>query len=183
MLLGGSVVGRVLMPIYRDHPPAADPANFARLRKLRVAMTGGMLALLAVMGGLGHPLVGLLYDPRYAHAGAIVVAIACVQIPVVLGMTYDQSALAAGDSRNFFVVMALRAGALSGAFWAGAALAGLRGALIGQFLAATAMHLPIVWLARRHGAWDARHDLAFGLLGAGLIAGILWWNMAILGQI
>lgn len=183
VLLGGSVVGRVLMPIYRDHPPAADPANFARLRKLRVAMTGGMLAMLAVMGGMGHPLVGLLYDPRYAHAGAIVVAIACVQIPVVLGMTYDQSALAAGDSRNFFVVMALRAGGLSGAFWAGAALDGLRGALIGQFIAATVMHLPIIWLARRHGAWDPRHDLAFGALGAMLIAGILWWNAAILGQI
>lgn len=183
VLLGGAVTGRILIPIYRDHPPAASPENAARLRRLRVVLTGGMLALLGVMGFAGGPLVHLLYDARYAQAGAIVVAIACVQMPLVIGMTYDQSALAAGDSRNYFWVMAVRAGLQSLCFWLGAAQFGLKGALIGQFIAIAAVHPLIVWLARRHRAWDAQHDLMFGTLAAALVLAILHWNGAILAEL
>ncbi len=183
VLLGGAVTGRILIPIYRDHPPAENAANAARLRRLRVVLTGGMLALLGLMGFVGAPLVDLLYDARYAQAGAIVVAIACVQMPLVIGMTYDQSALAAGDSRNYFWVMAARAGLQSLCFWLGAAQFGLKGALVGQFLAIAAVHPLIVWLARRHRAWDAAHDLLFGALAAALIAAVLHWNGAILMQL
>lgn len=183
VLLGGAVTGRVLIPIYRDHPPAASAGNAARLRRLRIVLTGGMLALLGLMGFVGGPLVDLLYDARYAQAGAIVVAIACVQMPLVIGMTYDQSALAAGDSRNYFWVMAVRAGLQSLCFWLGAAQFGLKGALFGQFLAIAAVHPLIVWLARRHRAWDAGHDLLFGALAAALIAAVLHWNGAILAQL
>lgn len=183
VLLGGAVTGRILIPIYRDHPPAASAQNAARLRRLRVVLTGGMLALLGVMGFAGGPLVHLLYDARYAQAGAIVVAIACVQMPLVIGMTYDQSALAAGDSRNYFWVMAVRAGLQSLCFWLGAAQFGLKGALIGQFIAIAAVHPLIVWLARRHRAWDAQHDLMFGTLAAALVLAILHWNGAILAEL
>lgn len=183
VLLGGAVTGRVLIPIYRDHPPAASAGNAARLQRLRIVLTGGMLALLGLMGFVGEPLVDLLYDARYAQAGAIVVAIACVQMPLVIGMTYDQSALAAGDSRNYFWVMAVRAGLQSLCFWLGAAQFGLKGALFGQFLAIAAVHPLIIWLARRHRAWDAGHDLLFGALAAALIAAVLHWNGAILAQL
>lgn len=183
VLLGGAVTGRVLIPIYRDHPPAASAGNATRLRRLRLVLTGGMLALLGLMGFVGGPLVDLLYDARYAQAGAIVVAIACVQMPLVIGMTYDQSALAAGDSRNYFWVMAVRAGLQSLCFWLGAAQFGLKGALLGQFLAIAAVHPLIIWLARRHRAWDAGHDLLFGALAAALIAAVLHWNGAILAQL
>lgn len=178
VLLGGAVTGRILIPIYRDHPPAASVANAAKLRRLRFGVTGTMLLLLGLMGLIGVPLVGVMYDARYLHAGVIVVAIACVQLPQVIGMTYDQSALAAGDSRNYFMVMALRAALQSLAFWLGAATHGLTGALIGQFCALVLAHGPIVWLARRHRAWDARHDLGFGLLAAAILALTLWWNWA-----
>ncbi|WP_151718853.1 oligosaccharide flippase family protein [Gemmobacter serpentinus] len=183
VLLGGAVTGRILIPIYRDHPPAANAENAMRLRRLRYTMTGGMLALLGLMGFVGQPLVGLLYDDRYLHAGIILVAIACVQLPQVIGMTYDQSALAAGDSRTYFIVMALRAGLQSLCFWIGASSHGLEGALIGQFLAILAAHPIIIWLARRHNAWDPRHDLLFGSLATLLLLAILWWNWAGFAQL
>jgi len=183
VLLGGAVTGRILIPIYRDHPPATSAENFRRMRRLRFALSGGMLAMLGVMGLIGQPLVGLMYDARYVHAGIIVVAIAAVQLPQVIGMTYDQSALAAGDSRNYFLVMALRAALQTGCFWLGAATHGLLGALAGQFLSNLLAHAPIVWLARRHSAWDARHDLLFGLLALVLLALILWWNAAGFGRL
>ena len=35
-------------------------------------------------------------------------------------------------------------------------------------------HLVLIWLARAHGVWDARHDLIFALLGIVLGALALW---------
>ncbi|EEW26708.1 oligosaccharide flippase family protein [Rhodobacter ferrooxidans] len=180
VLLGGAVTSRVLIPLYRDHPPGASPENFARLRRLRFGLTGGLLALLAVMAFAGVPLVGVLYDDRYARAGAIVVAIACVQMPAVIGMSYDQSALAAGDSRNYFLLIAAKATVQTLAFLAGAQAGGLAGALAAQGLALAAVHPGIIWLARRHGAWDGLHDALFGALAAALIGLALWVNWAVL---
>lgn len=178
MLLGSAVMMRLMIPLYRERPPAAERANFLKLRRARLAMTGALLGLLAALAVAGVPLVGLLYDPRYAAAGAMVVLIACVQIPHVVGMTYDQAALAAGDSRNFFFVLAGRAALQIGLFLLGAEMHGLLGALAGQFAALLLGHGLIVWLARRHGAWDRLHDLTMLPLGLGLGALALWWNRA-----
>lgn len=164
VLLGGAVTGRILIPLYRDHPPAASVQNFRRLRRLRVGLTAGLLLLLTLLALFGGALVHLLYDARYAQAGAIVMAIALVQMPLVIGMTYDQAALAAGDSRRYFLVMALRAALQTCAFLIGAALDGVQGALIGQFCALVMAHPLIVWLARRYRVWDAAHDLGFAML-------------------
>ena len=139
------------------------------------------LALLAVLGVIGMPLVDLLYDTRYQSAGLVVVLMAMVQMPAAIGMTYDQSALAAGDSRNYFLLMAIRAGVQTAAFLIGMEMAGLWGALIAQGLALTLLHPGIAWLAHKHRAWDARHDLTFFVAAAVLVAGILWVNRGSLG--
>lgn len=175
-LLGGAVVMRVMIPLYRDDPPGAKAANLPRVRRLRGGMTAGLLALLAVMALAGPWLVALLYDPRYAAAGAIVTMVACAQMPAVVGMTYDQAALAAGDSRAFFWVLLAKAVLQSAGFVAGAELGGLTGALAGQGIALTLAHPLIIWLARRHGVWDARHDAAGFGFAAVAIAAALWWN-------
>jgi O-antigen/teichoic acid export membrane protein len=171
-LLGGAVVARVMIPLYRDRAP--------RIRRLRLAMTGGLLALLSLLALGGVPLVGLLYDPRYAPAGVIVVLVACVQMPAVIGMTYDQAALAAGDSRGFFGVLLVKALVQTAAILIGAEHYGLIGALAGQGLALAAVHPAIIWLARRHGVWDARHDAAFFAACLPVIAAALWLNRAAL---
>lgn len=181
ILLAGAVTGRILIPLYRDHHPADSATNAAKMRRLRVLVSGGTLGLLGLLGLIGIPLVGLLYDARYATAGAVVVVMACVQMPGVVGMTYDQSALAAGDSRSYFLLMALKAGVQTAAFLIGMELAGLWGALTAQGLALLALHPAIVLLARKHRAWDARHDLLFFAFAAGLAALALWTNRMALG--
>ena len=52
--------------------------------------------------------------------------------------------------------------------------AGLPGALFGLGVAMLLSHLVLIWLARAHGVWDARHDLTFALLGVGLGALAVW---------
>jgi O-antigen/teichoic acid export membrane protein len=177
-LLGGAVTMRVMIPLYRDDPTGAKAANAPRVRRLRMAMTGGLLALLALLALVGVPLVHLLYDDRYAAAGAIVVLVACVQMPAVVGMTYDQAALAAGDSKAFFAVLLAKAALQTAAFLIGAHSGGLVGALAGQGIALALSHPLIIWLARRHHVWDRGHDVAAGAFVALAVALALWLNGA-----
>ncbi len=170
VLLGGAVTARILIPLYRDHPPARSDADRRRHRRLRAGLSAGLLAMLAGLAVTGPAIVELLYDPRYSAAGAIVVALACTQGVAVVGMTYDQSALAANDSRSYFLVMAVRAGLQTAGFLAGVWWGGLGGALLGLGLALAVAHGAIVWLARKHRAWDPRHDLFAGAAVLAIIA-------------
>jgi O-antigen/teichoic acid export membrane protein len=168
LLLGQTVTGRILIPLYRERPPGASSGNFRAIRRMRFGMTACIMALVAVMAFLGEGIVALMYDDRYAAAGAILVLIAVIQIPQVIGMTYDQSALAAGDSRNYFYFTLARATFLTLGMILGAESMGLVGALVGQGLAAIASYPVLIWLARRHGAWDGLHDVFFAVVGVGL---------------
>jgi O-antigen/teichoic acid export membrane protein len=168
LLLGQNVTGRILIPLYRESPPSASAENFLKIRRMRLSLTSALFVMLAIMAFSGEWLVGLLYDARYSDAGAILVLIAVIQIPQVIGMTYDQSALAAGDSRNYFYLTAARAVLLVIFMITGAEMMGLIGALIGQGIATIAVYPILVWLARRHGAWDPLHDALFAVVGLAL---------------
>ncbi|MFW2589659.1 oligosaccharide flippase family protein [Sagittula sp. SSi028] len=176
LMLGNMVTQKILIPIYRDTPPRNSPENFARLRKMRVAVTALLLGFVGVFAMGADWLVQLLYDPRYWQAGGVAVVLACAQMPVLIVMTYDQAALAAGDSRRFFVLAVARAVLVWIGLLAGVAMAGLLGALIGMGLAYLAAYPVVVWLARRMGAWDALHDLCFAAMAVGLAALALWLN-------
>ncbi|MEH6750265.1 MAG: oligosaccharide flippase family protein [Paracoccaceae bacterium] len=176
LMLGLMVISRVLIPVYRDCPPKASHENFLKLRRMRVLATAGLLSMLGLVGFSGVWLVDLLYDPRYVQAGAVVVLISCMQIPLVIGLTYDQAALAAGDSRGFFVVSATKALFVVLGLVIGVQTGGLIGALIGQGLGIIAAYPALVWLSSRLGVWDPLHDLGFAVLGLMLACGALWWN-------
>jgi O-antigen/teichoic acid export membrane protein len=180
ILLGGAVTGRILLPLYRDHPPGASPANAARMARLRRGISVGLVGLLTLLALGGVALVGMLYDARYGGAGAVVVAVACVQMVAVLGMTYDQAALAAGNARGYFLLIAAKAALQTVALIGGMVWAGLGGALLAQGVALVLAHGLIVWLARRHGAWDARHDLVMGAVVACVVTLAVWWHGAAL---
>ncbi|MEP5729188.1 MAG: oligosaccharide flippase family protein [Sulfitobacter sp.] len=168
LLLGLNVTSRVMIPVYRE---GADPARLARLR---YGLSSGVAGLLLVMAFAGPWLVGLLYDVRYESSGAIIVVICVALIPQVIGMTYDQAALAAGDSQRFFVATALRACLQVGLLLTGTVYAGLLGALMGMGVAMALSHLVMIWLARVHQVWDRRHDAIFAMIGLALGAWAIW---------
>ena len=176
LLMGGMLVRRILIPIYREWPPRESAANFARLRRMRLMVSGALFGLVAVLALGGVWIVDLLYDPRYAMAGAVVVVIACMQVPQIIALTYDQAALAAGDSKRFFVLAASKAVAMVAALLIGLEWAGLFGALIGQGVAMVAVYPVVIWLSRSTGAWDRPHDAGFALAGMGLIVLAFWLN-------
>ena len=175
-MMGSVVVRKVMIPIYRESPPGESRENFLRLRKLRMLATAGMIAMVMVPAFFGHWLIELLYDPRYIAAGGMVVLISVVQIPASVGVTYDQAALAAGDSKRFFVLAATRAVFVVVGMVAGITVHGLPGALAGQGLAMLAAHPVVGWLASRSRAWDPIHDIIYYAVGFALGGLALWWN-------
>ena len=91
-------------------------------------------------------------------------AIACVQMLQLIPISYEYSALAAGDSRGFFVMQSTRAMIYFALVATGALLYGLPGLLIGQALSQVFCYPVTVWLARRHSCWDPRHDLVAAVI-------------------
>ena len=181
IMLGSTVTARVLIPIYREHAQGMDAAAQARLRRLRFFVTAGLMLVLALLALAGPFIVGVLYDARYVAAGGVMVAICAVQMIVVVFLTYDQAALASGDSRGFFVASAAKAGLQTAGFLIGALYLGLGGAMLGQALAML-LYVPVIArLAWRHRVWDARHDAVF--LGLALMLGgfVVWVNWAHVG--
>jgi O-antigen/teichoic acid export membrane protein len=176
LLLGGTVAGRILIPLYRETPPIASPENFRKVRKMRFGLTGVIMGISVVMAFIGAPLIDFLYDARFAAAGGVVVALSCALAPQIIILSYDQSALAAGDSRNFFFMMVVKAALQVICLLAGVELGGLIGVFLGQALALVLVYPLVVWLARLHGAWDPLHDSIYGVVGGGLIGLALWFN-------
>jgi len=170
LLLASAVIWRIIIPVYRELPPDQSRANFLRLRKLRMALTGSFVGLIAVAAMFGPWLVGVLYDARYADAGRLVPMIALATLPQVVLLGYDQVALAAGNSRVFFLVTATRAVLFVALFWLGVHVAGIGGGLAGQATATLLAYPAIIAVARRFGAWDPLHDGIFAALGLGLAA-------------
>lgn len=173
MMLAGAITGRIMIPIYRDRHPSWSTENAAQLRRMRFLLTGGTLAILALIAAIGPWLVAALYDDRYMGAAIIVVAVALTQIAPAIGMTYDQSALAAGDSKGYFALIALKAAVQSAAFIYGIHHWGLLGALVAQGAVLALLHLAIIRLARHHKAWDAGHDVSFALIGLAIGLAVL----------
>ncbi|HHY02806.1 MAG TPA: oligosaccharide flippase family protein [Paracoccus sp.] len=171
LLLAISVIWKLMIPVYREHHQDASHTLTHRLRRIHWGLTGGFLAVLVVMAALGPWIVSMLYDPRYEAAGMMLPMIACATIPQIVMLSYDQAALANGDSKRFLVVTTIRAVLFLSFYWIGVHFAGLPGALAGQALAAMLAYPAVVWIARRYRVWDPVHDLTF--FAAGAVAALL----------
>lgn len=174
--LGTLLARRLLIPIYRERPPAASRENFLALRKMRVVATGFLLSLAAVFAVSGDWLIDFLYDPRYAAAGVVVVMMSVAYMPHLIAISYDQAALAEGDSRSFFMVSFSRALLQGLCLWMGLEQGGLVGALAGLIGAALLIYPVNVWVALRARAWDPLHDVGFFLIAGGIAALAFWVN-------
>lgn len=177
LMLGGVVVRRILIPVYRDRPPAESLENFKQLQKLRFSVSASLFVLLSIVAFAGVLLVQVLYDSRYELAGGVVVLLSVMQIPMVIVLTYDQAALASGDSRRFFVLAGCRAALMLSGLLIGVIGYGLVGALVGQGVAMVLAYPVVVWLSRHQGSWDPLHDAVFACAGLGLGAAAIWLNV------
>jgi len=178
LMLASTITSRILIPLYREHLNEEDLTARNRLFKLRYYLTGLMIVALFLLALAGPWIVQTLYDDRYIAAGGIIVALSSVQMIAVVSLTYDQAALATGDSRGFFLVSVTKAILTMGGFLIGVSIMGLYGAMIGLAIAMLLYYPFIATLAHRHNAWDMRHDLMFLPLVLLLGGFAVWVNMS-----
>ncbi|WP_406648512.1 oligosaccharide flippase family protein [Aliisedimentitalea scapharcae] len=172
MLLGYAINQRLLIPVYREKPATESRDNWRNQRWLRFGLSGAILSLLLVVAFAGPWLVDLLYDERYMLSGPMVSLIAIAMIPAVIGLTYDPAALAAGDSRGFFVFTASRAIIQTILFLLGLSWFGVLGGIAALGVSMLLAYPVLIWLATKHKVWDPVHDLLCLVLAGG-IAGLI----------
>jgi len=173
LMLGQLLVQRLMIPIYRASPPRESAENFARLRKIRFMLSTFLICAVTPLALGGVYIVDILYDDRYVTSGAITMLVSMAMLPQMLGLTYDQVALAQGDSRGFFRLNAARAVILVTSLITFVPMFGLPGGPLSMILMAVLTYPLQVHLARKHGAWDKLHDGVMALVAALLIAIVL----------
>ena len=183
LMLGQLLVQRLMIPIYRASPPRDSAENFARLRRIRFMLSLFLIGGVAPLALGGIYIVDFLYDARYATSGAVTTIVSLALLPQMLGLTYDQVALASGDSRGFFALNAARAVMLVILLVILVPMMGLPGAPLAMASTALLSYPLQVRLARRHGAWDPLHDAIMAALAAGLLGLVLLLHGAQLAQV
>ncbi len=177
LMLGTELVGRVMIPIYREVREMGTASSARKLRTMRYLMTGGVIGLMAALAIVGPFLVDFLYDDRYLHAGAMLVLISLAMMPAAIGVSYDRAALAAGDSRHFFIVSAARGTTGVLFLLIGVHFWGIVGAIAGLALSGVAVHPFLVWLSIKHKVWDGEHDAVFAVVSVALAVGAIWLHL------
>lgn len=172
--LATNIMSRTMIPLHRECPPHASRENFGKVRRMRFMMTAAVFALQFFTAFIGIWLVDFLYDDRFSAAGSVVVAMACMGVPFLIGMTYDFAALGRGDSRGFFWLLLAKATTQVAFFILGMEYYGLPGALIGVWLSQVLVHPLVIRLAYKHGAWDPWHDLFYAGIAA-ILTGLVFW--------
>jgi O-antigen/teichoic acid export membrane protein len=174
LMLGQLLVQRLMIPIYRSSPPRESAENFARLRRIRFMLSAFLVAGVAPLALGGIYIVDLLYDARYASSGAVTMVVSIALLPQMLGLTYDQVALASGDSRGFFTLNATRAAILVTLLITLVPIMGIPGAPVAMASTALITYPLQLRLARKHGAWDPLHDAVMAAVAGLLLLVVLW---------
>lgn len=164
MMLARPLATKIVFPLYKQRPPSANAENKAKIFRMRRIMTGALLSLSAVLALSGDFLVGLLYDPRYALAGPILVLVSIAQMPVVILSSYGSLMLAAGDSRRYLQRVFATALVQSIVLVVGILQFGIIGATIASGISALVVYPLLIHSSRLYEGWDRIHDLIFGVI-------------------
>lgn len=175
-VLMGQLVHKVLYPLYSARPPAESAANRRDLSKTRFALTGGMFAMLFVLGLIGQWLIDFLYTEEYQDAGPILVLLAVSLMPGLIIQNYPQLILAVGGSGVYMGFQVFRAVLQTGLLAVGLLQFGLIGAMASAPLSALLTYPVMIWLIRPYKGEDYLHDGFFAAIAALCMAAVFWVN-------
>ena len=141
-----------------------------------------ILAVPAAVGGAARLLIGTLYDPRYALAGAILQAFMIRAALLALASPAEDMLIATGESHIVLIGNLFRAAWMFVASLAGYKLFGLMGFVYGMALSGLPPLVYYLWLQRKKGLLVVRYELyrvsfLCGLAGSAYLTSNLLMSM------
>ncbi|WP_300019903.1 oligosaccharide flippase family protein [uncultured Roseobacter sp.] len=171
-----AIAQTVIFPLYRIKPAQQstdNQRNLFRARRMVALMSMGMCAVLAI---LGVWVVDVLYDPRYALAGPMIVLIALRGILISPFVGAQEALIGNGDSKRHFYLNGSMAALQLSIIFAGITWFGVAGALIAPAVANLLLYPMRARFISRYAAWDIKGDLMLMTLGLVLVLAISWFN-------
>lgn len=165
---------KVIFPLYRLKPLQDSAENRTKVFRARRLVIGANMAVIIVMAFASVTLVEVLYDPRYALAGAMLALICVAQVPRVVSTTYGSVLLAAGESRNLFILNVATALVQTGLMLVGVSWFGIAGVILSPGLAILLTNPLRIYFVYRLNGWDAKSDLIFTVTGLTLTVLACW---------
>lgn len=174
LLVGQTIGRRVLFPMLsetiREDPERLGP-RFRKGRLLWVVPTAAALVILAIGGDF---VIRILYPPQFWAAGWMLRVLAAGSILAVLNQSYSMIWLALGEFRINTFLMILQLPVLLGAMFAGYALYGLPGFVIGVAAVELIVFPVQTYLIARRRLWQPQLDVPVVAACGGLIALGYW---------
>lgn len=179
-LVNYQFVEKILFPLYREKPPLENSENRRKIGLLRFGLVGFLTVFSLMISTSGIVLIDVLYDPRYALAGPILVLLALSRIPELLVGSYAHLLLGAGLSKDFAILNVSSALIRTTVILIGVSQFGLLGGIFAPVISLVLSYPLYAYYARRLGGWFGGQDvLIIGIsLGAGAL--IMWMNPGIL---
>lgn len=168
----------VLFPLFSSKHPSENATNYRNIARARAMVIAPVIGMLAVLAFIGNDLIVWLYDPRYEAAGLLVVLIAVSQMPLAITGSYAGIIAAAGDSKNFSIVLVANALLRSLAIFLGIIYFGVIGVALAPAVSTVFFYPILVFYLRPHHGWVPRQDVLFLIISCGLAAAALLWNQA-----
>ncbi|MFC3287867.1 oligosaccharide flippase family protein [Paracoccus aerius] len=175
-MLGDMLATRILFPLYREIRPSESALSRRRIGRARMLLAGALIVMSGTLAVIGDWLIELLYDPRYAAAGPMMIVLSIMGFPAALIRGNSQLLLAEGNSRNFSILTVTQAVLTIVYMLVGFWLLGLFGILlVGGLVVITVYPLQQVFL-NRHNGTDLRRDAVLALVGLAFAALAIWVN-------
>lgn len=175
-ILGDMLASRILFPLYREIRPSESASSRRRIGRARILLAGALIVLSGTLAVIGDWLIGLLYDPRYAAAGPMMVILSVMAFPTALTKGNSQLLLAEGNSRDFSILTVTQAVLTIVYLLVGFWLLGLFGILLVSGLRVITVYpLQQIFLSRHNGT-DLRRDVVLALIGLAFAALAIWVN-------
>ena len=172
--LNQRIVSGVLLPLYKNRPPAANASNRTKIGRARAGLVAGFIALATVFAMIGEPLIDLLYDDRYTDSGAILVLLSLSIMPGLIIAGYKQILLANGNSKHFTFFNIASAVVRVALLLVLISNFGIIGAIVAPYLVDVLTYPLLVYFVRPYRGWYGKLDAVFFAVSLGVAAVALW---------
>ena len=176
--LNQQIVSGVLLPLFRNRPPGANPQNRRQIGLAKLGLAVGFMSVAAFTAAIGEVLIAFLYDVRYHGAGAILVVLSLAIMPRLIIAGYNQILLANGNSRDFTLFTIVSAVIRVGLLLILISNFGIIGAVLAPFLVDIIIYPLLVYYIRPYHGWYGGQDLILFSLALAFSALILWTTPA-----